>query len=254
MKLKPSRPRDAFTLVEMLVVITIITLLASLTVGAAFLAFAKVKQGRIAVELGSLVSAIETYKARYGEYPPDFSDRNLANQHLNRIFRNRSEGLAAVPALDQAEALVFVLHGYSNDSTRPLTGPGGPAAGGRPSELGPQPLLDFDKTRLQNRGNNEYPVYVPQGGLNAPYVYFNADTYAGAGFRPNGARGKAAPYLSDFGGFVQDDKYQIISAGLDGHFGPGRGDDRTFPSGRYKSTERDNITDFSAGTLESKVP
>lgn len=259
MKPKPSRPRNAFTLVEMLVVITVITILASLTVGAAFFAWAKVKEGRIAVEVGTLASAIEAYKARYLEYPPDFSNRGLANAHLNRIFRNRDAAADTIPTLDQAEALVFVLHGYSSNSKLPLTGTGGPAAGGQPTELGPQPLLDFDKTRLQNVGNNGYPVYVPQSGLDAPYVYFNAETYAGAALSPQGATGTAAPYQSDLGGFVQDNKFQIISAGLDGDFGTG-GSDRTFPSGGsppgtgYSAAERNNITDFAAGTLQSKVP
>ncbi len=74
--------------------------------------------------------------------------------------------------------------------------------------------------------------------------------------------GVASPYLSDITGetFVQEGKYQIISAGLDDDFGVGGGAGRTFPSGGippgsgYSPTERDNITDFAQGTLESKLP
>src|SRR5439155_4656609 len=60
----------AFTLVELLVVISIIALLAGLTVGLSGVAIRKSKESRMRGELNRLVTLIENYKAKIGYYPP----------------------------------------------------------------------------------------------------------------------------------------------------------------------------------------
>lgn len=64
----------AFTLLELLTVISIIGVLASLVVGLAPLAAGKMRDARLRGELAGLLTAIENYKARYGVYPPDNYD------------------------------------------------------------------------------------------------------------------------------------------------------------------------------------
>jgi prepilin-type N-terminal cleavage/methylation domain-containing protein len=66
-----SRHRAAFTLIELLTVIVIIGILASLTVGVAGIASRRSKVSRTQAELARLDLAIREYKARFGFYPPD---------------------------------------------------------------------------------------------------------------------------------------------------------------------------------------
>jgi len=60
----------AFSLIELLVVISIIAVLAGLVVGVAPVASKRMREARIRAELAALVTAIESYKAKYGVYPP----------------------------------------------------------------------------------------------------------------------------------------------------------------------------------------
>ena len=61
---------SGFTLVELLVVISIMGVLAGLTVGLSGVASRKSKEGRIRGDLNRLVTLIENYKAKMGFYPP----------------------------------------------------------------------------------------------------------------------------------------------------------------------------------------
>ncbi len=63
--------RSAFSLVELLVVIAIMGILAGLLVGLAPAAMKRARESRVRSELRALESAIESYKAKYGVYPPD---------------------------------------------------------------------------------------------------------------------------------------------------------------------------------------
>ncbi len=78
----------AFTLVELLVVISIIAVLAGLVVGIAPAASKRMREARIRAELDALVTAIESYKAKYGVYPPDNFDpvRKVSNPAMNPLY------------------------------------------------------------------------------------------------------------------------------------------------------------------------
>lgn len=69
-RLLPGR-RSAFTLVELLTIVVIIGILASLSVGVAGIASRRSKITRTQAELSRLDLAIREYKARYGFFPPD---------------------------------------------------------------------------------------------------------------------------------------------------------------------------------------
>lgn len=66
-----QRPLLAFTLIELLTVISIIAVVAGLVVGLAPVASGKMKEARVRSELAALVTTIESYKSRFGVYPPD---------------------------------------------------------------------------------------------------------------------------------------------------------------------------------------
>ncbi|MFN7731493.1 MAG: type II secretion system protein [Pirellula sp.] len=144
--------RVGFTLVELLIVIAILGILVSLLawgVNAARIAILKRAQ---TAEIQNIANAIENYRAKYGDYPPDGSSWPIVEAHLRKAFpnilitelnmlnpanaivngyvRNDNDLTGTHPlggrVFDPAEALVFFLGGFSNDPQRPLTGPGGP--------------------------------------------------------------------------------------------------------------------------------
>ena len=69
----PVRPvaQRAFTLIELLTVIAVMGILAGLLVGLAPAAMKRARESRVRSELQALEAAIESYKAKYGVYPPD---------------------------------------------------------------------------------------------------------------------------------------------------------------------------------------
>jgi prepilin-type N-terminal cleavage/methylation domain-containing protein len=146
--------RVGFTLVELLIVIAILGILVSLLawgVNAARIAILKKAQ---TAEIQNIANAIENYRAKYGDYPPDGSSWPIVEAHLRKAFpnilitelnmlnpanvvnnayvRNDNDLTGTHPlggrVFDPAEALVFFLGGFSNDPQKPLTGPGGPFA------------------------------------------------------------------------------------------------------------------------------
>lgn len=85
-------PFRGFTLVEMLVVIAIISILASLVTAAAVVARRRAKIAVAVTELKQLEMACQAYKEKFGEYPPDFfqcntdAGRSIVLRHLARAF------------------------------------------------------------------------------------------------------------------------------------------------------------------------
>jgi prepilin-type N-terminal cleavage/methylation domain-containing protein len=194
--------RPAFTLVEMLVVITIIGILVALGTVAIFKALEAAKRARIKVEITNLTNAIESYKLKYGDYPPsyfDVSDPNCVatiQRHMQHCFprSNWDTEKNFFPnggRMTPAQALVFWLTSISKDPARPLSAP----------TTDRMVFFDFDKTRLvsgipnQVGGwtvTNNIPAYVPQfyvdqSGKNSPFVYMEARGYFGHAIQTPGS-------------------------------------------------------------------
>ncbi|MEO2049007.1 MAG: type II secretion system protein [Pirellulales bacterium] len=186
--LKPARfaPRSAFTLTELLVVITIIAILTSLITVAAVNALRTAKQARITMEMQQISNALENFKNNYGSYPPNVfplgslntnQQKKTAAQDLQRFMKkafSRSTEFqinmsGAAPqrngtfandnlypilntGLSPAEALVFWLQGFSQDVRRPLTGTDlvNPTNVNDPVTFDVrQPLFEFDQSRIK---------------------------------------------------------------------------------------------------------
>lgn len=240
-----------FTLVEMLVVITIITVLAALLVPAAYIVLNNAENARLAIEVAGLTQAMETFKSEYGDYPPDCSDTAEVNKFLSRMFPRRNPTNDPLPSgLTPATALSFWLGGFSADPTKPITG-----AGDR------KPRFDFDETRADfvvGAGTNDNVkvfAYHPRNKLQ-PYVYLQWKTYGSATYT-TAVNGTARAYYDarDVNGqtLIYPRKFQIICAGQDDHYGGGGA---RYPDGPYNiSEDLDNITNFSGGkTLEDQIP
>jgi prepilin-type N-terminal cleavage/methylation domain-containing protein len=67
----PSRPARGFTLVEMLVVMGVIVVLASMIFPAAAIFKKKAALTKVRTEMKSVALAIQAYKEKFGHYPPD---------------------------------------------------------------------------------------------------------------------------------------------------------------------------------------
>ena len=132
--------RSGFTLVEVLVVIAIIGVLVGLTVPAVNLAYRTIKKRAIAMECQAIAQAVEAYRTKYEDYPPDGADQELMKRHLRKAFTNIASSefvLLSNPAvvtgnptigsvMEPSEALVFFLGGFSDDPVYPISGKGGP--------------------------------------------------------------------------------------------------------------------------------
>ncbi len=195
-----------------------------------------------------------------------------------------------VRRLDPAEALVFwlgglsigpgkhssKLGGFSRNPSQPFEGQ--PLDGsGRPLPQRLQGVYDFDPLRLVDQDDDGWYEYVPSygaGGIDQrpPYVYFHhrsytappsgeAEDYARYPKLPTSAWGRCVPYRADPAqvanemgkGWVNPQKFQIISAGLDGQYGAPA--PKYYPSGEgYDLDGLDNLTNFSTSTLENAIP
>jgi len=150
--------RQAFTLVEFLIVLSIIVVLSLLITGASISTPINRKAVNITSEIVLLHSAIEEFKSDFGAYPPNAVDNSRQNNleqtnadphqdvlaFFQRAFPRNQEPDGLLRALagyrDQTatlshlpygitahESLFFWLGGFSLDPLYPLSGPGGPS-------------------------------------------------------------------------------------------------------------------------------
>jgi prepilin-type N-terminal cleavage/methylation domain-containing protein len=88
---QPSSPirvcvRPAFTLVELMIVIAIIGVLAGLTLAGVFRAVNSAREAAHKLEVDTLAQAVEKYRDKYGDYPPDGSSWQIMERHLRKAF------------------------------------------------------------------------------------------------------------------------------------------------------------------------
>jgi len=214
----------AFTLVELLVVVAIMSVLAAIITPAVLRARSAARNAAIKVEIDMLHMAIMNYKNEYGSFPPAdspaFSSSSPAFKHLSRLFPrciDIEEQFAGVAVITPQTAMGFWLSGYTSDPMSPL----------RPSG-GRRRLYDFDQSRLVDNS------YFPSRNPKAPYIYINAANYLTSPTEVREFTGLAGgTYFAhrvpqsllqaDFADANQPafnpDTFQILCAGPDGIFG-----------------------------------
>jgi prepilin-type N-terminal cleavage/methylation domain-containing protein len=210
---------SAFTLTELLVVITIIAILASLITAGAMNAMRRSQEAAITMEIGQLADAVERFKTETGgAYPPNGVNNGTVTVAVNdfvRSFRkafprhNEPERLIRALAgengsnpnplpggMNAAEAVYFWLGGFSTDPVYPISGPGGPAFDPT-STTGEilenrNGLFEFDLTRLAPRtedgafddsaaGGGRFIVYPNPTGTGGANLRINLWRYAPKG-------------------------------------------------------------------------
>lgn len=194
-----SSSRKGFTLVELLVVIAIIGVLVGITLPAIQAVRMQFDKSANKFEVQSLNDAVEQYRSKYGDYPPDGSSFAIMERHLRKAIPNiiQSEiDLLRGAQMDPAEALVFFLGGFSSDSQRPFTGKGGPivntgtiampvynynpARENSLYEFQTSRLVLNDETAFAGGISDLLPVYMARNNSvteGCPYVYFDSRTY-----------------------------------------------------------------------------
>jgi len=228
-------PRPAFTLVELLVVIVILAMLASLVTVAASRAMATARNAAIKAEIDMLHMAIMNYKNEYGSFPPchdslTLTGTGLAGRHVARLYPRSTTAVITSelntllstrnpPYVAPSNALAFWLSGYSDNPTAPL------ALGNR------KKLHDFDMSRLDLNSGIYYPsskpasplIYINSAdyGNSWPFVAFtysiNSNSYV---IPPNTyfAQPVTGAYTNS-GPFANPETFQILCAGADAIFG-----------------------------------
>lgn len=174
-----SQARAGFTLVELLVVITIIAILAGLLLAAATGAIGAGEETRIKAQIDQINGAFEDYKNTLGSYPPatqtdaNADNSHVANakvlsafkRHLKKAYPSHREDDTLIAALvgagpampteatpnlpggmNAAEALVFFLTKMSDDPRYPISGVGGPSY-----SLGTSSAVDVTRDAVDNR-------------------------------------------------------------------------------------------------------
>lgn len=277
-----SAGRSAFTLLELLAVIVIISILISLILPALSGAFRSANVAEVSAEFTQIDSAIQAFKQDFGGIEPwsaiSLSESGtwsaVSKTRIRRLWPQFNFGVARdingdgdttdTITLTGAEALVFFLGGMHD--------PGNPSAlrGFSKNPVNPFQLTgesrtavyhEFDADRLVVFSSHGFASYVDQiGEGEIPILYVSSNN--GQGYS------KADSALNYY---VQDDgktpwnksTFQLISPGGDGEFGfdpapnpfdsTGTGTDsrpRFGENSEATGNQADNITNFNtSGTL-----
>jgi prepilin-type N-terminal cleavage/methylation domain-containing protein len=242
--------RPAFTLVEMLVVITIIGILMAMVFPAIAAAMRAAQDTAIMTEVFKLDAAVKMFESKFSRYPPDGTSAEDTARFVNTTFPDPRPGAAKPPAdLDPARAVVYWLSQVSTDAMNPF---GPPVATDGPS--GPKAVYDFFSFATDRVRNGLYHPLYSDPKNDPPYVYFCSTTYRVASYkfgkqqiRPYhyGPTNPNAPARSR--AYAAADTFQIIAAGRNNEFGrggrvysdePAAGDDWIAPA------DEDNIVNF----------
>jgi len=187
-------------------------------------------------DIQQLAMALETFKAKYGIYPPS---RILLSNDGKQIDRESLAYLLAIwprlnwsaeidwsggvkgfksAKLEGDQCLVYFLNGPRGDgfSINPPnpTAPGGPRVG---------PFFEFDENRLIQRVKGNPFSSFQDGYRKNVYAYF-CTVRTKNNYRADCPSLKVAPYFKKGSmpvKYYYPSSFQIISAGKDGIFGPG---------------------------------
>jgi len=171
--------RSAFTLVELLVVILVIAILASITIPLSRYAMFRAKEARKEVMLAKMRSALDDYRATYGEYPitPDTNGVLTVRAETSKHYWDN-----VIPDLNTYSNSVFTNVNLSTNTIEYIVADGASYSVDysltfplmlRQELEGRAPFMTFDKVSIL------YNVYKPA-------LVAADDVQGGAWLRPKG--------------------------------------------------------------------
>lgn len=237
--------RSGFTLVELLVVIVILAILASLVTPAIMNSLTKARNSAIKAEIDMLHMALMNYQSEYGAVPPceeptnywttgQYTKGGPTAKHLQRLFPRcgdtayqlnnvnnpnpPSPNPNPIMRLTPKNALVAWLTGFTPDPINPLL----------PGSLRVK-LYDFERARI----DSSTAAYHPSGKKGSPYIYFDAGSYGTLVALPlqdqqkdDGGNAYKPEYIKDQSNpsappteFFNATTFQILCAGRDEQWG-----------------------------------
>jgi general secretion pathway protein G len=212
-----TRARGGFSMIELLIVITVIAILAGLLLGGVQSAMSRVRVAGVVAELKNFEKAVKDFSSDFGVDPPSFiilceqaadwstvdPDIRASRAFIRQLWKdydftvdrdiNGINGVEAEPIrLNGSECLVFFLGGLIDKGSgvavakgfsKVSAAPFGSLAGAQGSRSGP--YYEFESKQfidLDNDGFLEYMDSIP--GQQRPIQYFSS--YGGTGYRPLG--------------------------------------------------------------------
>lgn len=246
---RTARPRSAFTLLELVIVIAIIGMLSSLLFFGIGGALRGVDVTRVKAEFTQLESAITQFESNYGVTPPSaiVLTENpgatawdpVSKSVLRRMFGNSVDFTTLVDfngdgdttdvlTLTSSEGLLFFLGGMRDASSFPLTlqtaaitgfsaNREKPFARGGDNRIDPQ--FAFDLTRLIDNDGDGMPEYRDLATEESVAMAF-ASSNNGQGYSDSNG---SVIYFHQADGSTawNENSFQLISPGADGQFGFG---------------------------------
>ncbi len=154
------RRNAAFSLMELLVVISIIALLAAMTMGAFSFAQRSAMRNRTSAAHQAIKSALESYSTEFGEYPEPSGGSDV------ETFNGKGYGVAGAQMLYQA------LSGDGSDKIKIGSGTS-ISSDGKWSDTEKMLLTDMPKEMYTYKGTNRYMLL---DGFGHPFQYTKGGT------------------------------------------------------------------------------
>ncbi|MBB5031792.1 type II secretion system protein [Prosthecobacter vanneervenii] len=166
----PSRNR-AFTLVEMLIVVTIIALLAALTLGGYTYAMRSSKRRVTTGTFEAIKLALERYNSEFGEFPQPASTNQLAQFTPGRTMYDISGASCLYQALT-GDGFDQISGAAKNAGATPGGGGGGKSDGKTEgtAEITNKMLVEIPQTIFTKKG----AAYILIDGFGHPFQYLKA--------------------------------------------------------------------------------
>jgi prepilin-type N-terminal cleavage/methylation domain-containing protein len=236
--------RPAFTLVELLTVITIIGILMGLITGAVIMARAAARRAAIQTEINELGTSLKKYYDQFGDYPPDCTDSTKFIQHMQMAFprfvitgnspsaqfsnlanafkNTLGVNLTSSPgSIDASKALVLFLGG------RPVGNITGSASKLIP--LSADPTDPFDINYLSSNGASRNLSSLPP--RMKPFFDFDETRL----FQPTGAANECYQYYPNIGTTAQTPAPYIYFRAMTNGLDPNHANQTAYPIPGYNT-------------------